>query len=74
MLDTTSQTGISGYVMTIITIIHLSIAELLPPLNIMLHLHIPPIILELSQLAAWWIGGLVGIATLYKFYFKYWKK
>lgn len=32
--------------------------------------HVPSIIIELSQLAAWWVGILVGVVTVWKFIYK----
>lgn len=39
-------------------------AELTPLLNTMLHWHIPPIIMEFTQLFCWWFGSLAAIVTV----------
>ena len=32
--------------------------------HILLHVHMPPIVMEVSQLCVWWIGGIAGTLTI----------
>ena len=66
--------------LAIFSLINLALGEILPGvltwcatfissfcglfLNVPLHIHIPPIIMEISQLCVWWIGGLAGLLTI----------
>lgn len=54
-------------VMFIISICSLTSSYLLPMMNNIYTLHIPPIIMESAQLLAWVITGCLGIIGIYNF-------
>ncbi|HXP48480.1 MAG TPA: hypothetical protein VN922_00925 [Bacteroidia bacterium] len=72
-----------GPYMALFTICSLVLSEILPVvltfgasilstfshlfLNIYLHIMIPPVFMDATQLVVWWIGGIAGIFTIMNF-------
>lgn len=54
-----------SYIDLMVTIFSLVTAEILPHLN--LHIHLPPIIMEATQEFVWGIGGMAGLLTILNF-------
>lgn len=54
-----------GFAITLSTFL---VATFLPELNILLHYHLPPIMIELFQIFAYTGTGIVGIIAGYKFF------
>ena len=65
-LSSTDNTVNPNY--ALISIINLFVAETIPLLStllfIVLHIHLPPVIMEVSQTLAWWVGITAGVLTI----------